>query len=143
MTREEAIAIAHSDPEIIVEILLQMSARIEELERKVALLTRDSSNSSKPPSSDGPGAKPRARRPIKSRKRRPGGQPGHKGSNRDLIPIEEVDSIIPVFPETCGHCGEVLTCAPEGLCDKYWRHQVVDIPHFRPEVAEYHLHCIR
>ena len=143
MTREEAIAIAHSDPEIIVEILLQMSARIEELERKVALLTRDSSNSSKPPSSDGPGAKPKARRPIKSKKRRPGGQPGHKGSNRDLMPTEEVDSVIPVFPETCGHCGEVLTCDPEGLSGKYWRHQVVDIPEPRPEVAEYHLHCIR
>ena len=143
MTREEAIAIAHGDPEIIVEILLQMSARMEELERKVALLTRDSSNSSKPPSSDGPGAKPRVRRPIKSRKRRPGGQPGHKGSNRDLIATEEVDSIISVFPEACGHCGEALTCDPEELCGKYWRHQVVDIPHFRPEVAEYHLQCVR
>jgi hypothetical protein len=61
MTREEAIIIAHSDPEVIIEFLLRMSetnerlqSRIEELERKIALLTRDSSNSSKPPSSDGP-----------------------------------------------------------------------------------------
>jgi transposase len=143
MTREEAIAIAHSDPEIIVEILLQMSARIEELERKVALLTRDSSNSSRPPSSDGPATKPKARRPMKSRKRKRGGQPGHKGSNRDLIPTEEVDSVIPVFPEACDHCGEVLTPEPEGSGGKYWRHQVVDIPEPKQEVTEYHLHCIR
>ena len=50
MTREEAIAIAHSDPQLIVEALLSLSARIAELEHKIALLTRDSSNSSKPPS---------------------------------------------------------------------------------------------
>lgn len=143
MTREEAIAIAHSDPEMIVEILLQMSARIEELERKIALLTRDSSNSSKPPSSDGPATKPKARRPIKSKKRKPGGQPGHKGSNRDLIPTEEVDRVIPVFPEACDHCGKVLTSEPEGPSGKYWRHQVVDIPQPKPEVTEYHLHCLR
>ena len=120
-----------------------MSVRIEELERKVALLIRYSSNSSKPPSSDGPGAKPRARPPIKSKKRNPGGQPGHKGSTRDLIPPEEVDRVIPVFPETCDRGGEVLTSEPEGSSGKYWRHQVVDIPGPKPEVTEYHLHCIR
>jgi len=94
MTREEAIAIARNDPEIIVEVLLQMGTRIEDLERKIALLTRDSSNSSKPPSSDGPAAKPKARPPMKSKKRKPGGQPGHKGSNRDLIPTQKADVVI-------------------------------------------------
>lgn len=89
MTREEAVAIANSDKDTIVEVLLHLSATIEkltarvaQLERQVALLTKDSSNSSKPPSSDGPGTKPKARPPRKSRKRNPGGQPGHKGSNR-------------------------------------------------------------
>lgn len=145
MTREEAIAIAHSAPEVIVEVLLQMSARIEELERKVALLTRDSSNSSKPPSSDGPAAKPKARRPVKSKKRKPGGQPGHKGANRDLIPIEEINEVIPVFPDTCDHCGAALTQEPNSVQSngKYWRHQVLDIPEPKQEVTEYHLHCIR
>ncbi len=97
MTREEAIAIAHSAPEIIVEAVLQISTRIEELERKIGLLTRDSSNSSKPPSSDGPAAKPKARRPMKSKKRKPGGQPGHKGTNRDLIPTDEAKEVIPLL----------------------------------------------
>jgi transposase len=145
MTREEAIAIAHSAPEIIVEVLLQMSARIDELERKVALLTRDSSNSSKPPSSDGPASKPKARPPKKSKKRKPGGQPGHKGNNRDLIPTEQVDEVIPVFPETCDHCSAVLTpeLDPVLSTGKYWRHQVIDIPEPKPEVTEYHLQCIR
>jgi transposase len=143
MTREEAITIAHSDPEVIVEVLLQHSARIEELERKIALLTRDSSNSSKPPSSDGPGAKLRPRRPKKSKKRNPGGQPGHKGANRDLIPVEDVDHVIPVFPETCEHCGTPLKPDSREPTGKYWRHQVIDIPEPKPEVTEYQLRCIR
>jgi len=143
MTREEAIAIAHSAPEVIVEVLLRMSARIEELERKVALLTRDSSNSSKPPSSDGPAAKPKARRPTKSKKRKPGGQPGHKGANRDLIPIEEVSEVIPVFPDACDNCGAALTPDPDRSNGKYWRHQVIDIHEPKQDVSEYQLHCIR
>ncbi len=143
MTREEAIAIAHSDPKVIVEVLLQMSARIDELERKVALLTRDSSNSSKPPSSDGPAARPKARRPMKSKKRKPGGQPGHKGTNRDLIPTEQAKEVIPVFPESCEQCGEVLTPPQDETTGKYWRRQVVDIPEPKPETTEYQLHCIR
>jgi transposase len=143
MTREEAIAIAHSAPEVIVEVLLQLSARIEELERRIALLTTDSSNSSKSPSSDGPAAKPKARPPMKSKKRNPGGQPGHKGSNRELIPTEDVDKVIPVFPETCDHCGAVLTPDPNQPTGKYWRHQVIDIPQPKPEVTEYQLQSIR
>lgn len=150
MTREEAIAIAHSDPETIVEILLRMSETIDELrvqvaelERKIALLTTDSSNSSKPPSSDGPAAKPKARPPMKSKKRKPGGQPGHKGSNRDLVPTEKVDVVIPVFPEACDRCGATLPSDPERPSGKYWRRQVIDIPEPKPEVTEYHLHCIR
>ena len=115
MTREEARDIVYGNPEAAVELILQLvstverlTARVEELERKIAVLTRDSSNSSKPPSSDGPSAKPKARRPMKSKKRKRGGQPGHKGSNRNLIPIEEVDCVIPVFPESCAQCGEVM-----------------------------------
>lgn len=104
MTREEATAIAYGDRDVIVEVLLQMTSRIEELERKVALLTRDSSNSSKPPSSDGPGSRPAIPRRKKSRHRKPGGQPGHKGTNRDLVPLEKVDLVQDVFPESCEMC---------------------------------------
>jgi len=103
------MATAHSAREVIVEVPLKSSARIEELEPKVALLTRDSSNSSKPPSSDGPSAKPKARAPMKSKKIKPGGQPVHKEANRDLIPTEEVNEVIPALPEARDHCGAALT----------------------------------
>jgi hypothetical protein len=59
-----------------------VSARIEELERRLALLTLDSSNSSEPPSSDGPSAKPKARGPMKSKKLKPGDQPAQKGGQQ-------------------------------------------------------------
>jgi transposase len=150
MTREEAAALVYGNPEAAIDLILQLmktverlTARVEELERKIALLNRDSSNSSRPPSSDGPGAKLRPRRPKKSKKRNPGGQPGHKGTNRDLIPVEEVDRVIPVFPVACEHCGAELNSDSDHAGGKYWRHQVIDIPEHKPEVTEYQLRCIR
>lgn len=135
MTREEVAQLVYVNPEAAIELILQLlatveklTARIEELERKIALLTTDSSNSSKPPSSDGPQTKLRPRPPKKSRKRNPGGQPGHKGANRDLIPMDEVDEVIQLFPEVCDRCGAELTPDPDQPTGKYWRHQVFDIP---------------
>lgn len=109
MTKEEAMATAHGARDVIVEVPPKLSARIEELERKVALLTLDSSNSTKPPSSDGPSAKPKARAPMKPKKHKPGGQPAQKEVNRDLIPAKEVNEVIPVLPEGCDSCGAALT----------------------------------
>jgi transposase len=145
MTREEAILIAHSDPETIVEVLLKLSQEIEELKRQVALLTRDSSNSSFPPSSDGPKTKLKPKPKKKSKKRRPGGQPGHKGANRKLVPVEEVDKIVTVSPSSCSACGASLTPGIDGSAqnDKYLRFQVTDIPEPKPEVTEYQLQCVR
>lgn len=152
MTREEAIAIANSDQHTIVEVLLHLSAtvdrltaRVAELERKVALLTKDSSNSSKPPSSDGPTRKPKPRPKKKSIKRSPGGQPGHKGSNRELVPVEKVNKIVTLTPSSCSACGASLAPETDGciLSDKYLRFQVTDIPEPLPEVTEYRLQCVR
>ncbi|MDQ7783641.1 MAG: DUF6444 domain-containing protein [Desulfomonilaceae bacterium] len=98
MTREEAAALVYENPEAAVVLILQLvptveylTAQVNQLEHKIAVLTRDSSNSSKPPSSDGPAAKPKARPPMKSKKRKPGGQPGHEGTKRDLIPTEKAN----------------------------------------------------
>ena len=143
MTPEEATVIAYEDPAQIIEVLIRLSAEIDQQKRQVALLSRNSTNSSKPPSSDGPTGKPRSRRPKRSKKRKPGGQPGHKGANRDLIPIDEVDQVIPVFPQAWDHCGAPLTPWSDQPTGKYWRHQVIDIPEPKQQVAEYRLQCIR
>jgi transposase len=152
MTREEARALVYGNPEAAIELILQLvatverlTARVEELERQVALLTKDSSNSSKPPSSDGPSAKPRPKPPVKSRKRKRGGQPGHKGKRRNLIPVDHVDEIIKITPQTCQHCGRHLRPDAQGrhLSDKHWRFQTIDIPEPKPVVTEYRLECVR
>jgi transposase len=94
-------------------------ARIAELEednrRLRARLAKDSSNSSKPPSSDGPGAKARKRRRGKRKPsgRKAGGQPGHEGTTRELEPVENADEVHDHFPTSCGCCGHGLAGANE------------------------------
>jgi transposase len=146
MTREEARALVYENPEAAVELIVQLAAavavlqaRVEELERKIALLTKDSSNSSKPPSSDGPAGKPKPRPPKKSRKRGRGGQPGHKGKNRSLFPVEQVDVLRDVFPDVCERCHKPVEPHDRG---KYFRYQMIDLPEIRPHVTEYRLRCV-
>jgi transposase len=148
MNREEAAALVYGNPEAAIELILQLVAtverltgRVEELERKIAILTRDSSNSSKPPSSDEPG-KPKARRPMKSKKRKPGGQPGHRGTKRELIPADEVDVVEEILPKKCCHCGKTLDTDHNPGGGKYLRYQMTDIPKIIPQVTEYRVRCL-
>src|ERR1044072_3126598 len=76
-----------------------LHARIRELE---ARLGQNSSNSSRPPSADQPPAPGLAKAPPNGRKR--GGQPGHRGTFRALLPVEQVDEVVAVVPERCRHC---------------------------------------
>ena len=121
-----------------IETLMESAARIEVLEAQVEELKRrlgmDSHNSSKPPSSDGPDAEPRKRKG--GGKRKPGGQPGHEGHHRELLPVEKVNKIVPVKPCACEHCGRKLA----GDDPEPQRHQVWEIPEIHPYVEEYQLH---
>jgi len=150
MTREEVRALVYGNPEAAVDLIVELmatvaalQARVAELERKIALLGRDSSNSSKPPSSDALAAKPKARRPKKSKKRTRGGQPGHKGKNRDLVPVDEVDLVEEILPAECMRCHTPLAGRDNPEEGKYFRYQVVDIPEAKPYVTEYRLRCIK
>ena len=82
-------------PLAVREYIRTLEARVAELEatvqRLLERLQQDSQNSSRPPSSDPPQAlAKRARRGPSGRKR--GGQPGHPGQTRALVPMEEVDT---------------------------------------------------
>src|SRR4051812_31801757 len=74
-----------------------LQARIHELE---ARLGQNSSNSSRPPSSDSPQA--RRKRPVDPSGRKRGGQPGHRGAFRALLPVEQVDEVVAVVPGAAG-----------------------------------------
>src|SRR6516225_5693291 len=84
---------------------------------------RNSQNSSQPPSQDSPSQKQTNTEKPKSERSR-GGQIGHAGHERALLPQDAVDEVILYRPETCRHCGDPLT----GEDVAPYRYQVTDIP---------------
>jgi transposase len=119
---------------LLRQLVHRLEARIEELERRLA---QNSRNSSKPPSSDPPGLK----RPAKpTSKRKPGGQPGHKGNRRELLPPERVNEFVEVWPEQCEGCQAELPGQLRAEVGEPSRHQVSEIPELVARVTEYRLH---
>jgi transposase len=113
--------------------------RIADLERQLAARKRNSTNSSKPPSSDGlAGAQRRRGSPRPKSGRKPGGQPGHMGHDRQ--PVENPDRVEEVLPPQCKHCGTALP-QEAGDCQTAGdvvRRQMVDLPEvIVPVVTEY------
>ena len=109
----------------------------EQLKTLQAQLSQTSANSHKPPSSDPP---TRARVKVRELSTRPrGGQRGHRGTTRALLPVEEVDELHVCQPTHCGGCGSPLT----GSDPSPLRHQVTELPRLQPMVAEYQLHALR
>ena len=82
----------------------QMAQRVAELESKLAAAQKDSSNSSKPPSSDIVNPKKAANRKRK-RKRKPGAQKGHPKHERPEFPFEALDNAWEYTLESCPTCG--------------------------------------
>lgn len=110
-------------------------ARVAALEAEVATLKRNSTNSSKPPSSDPPNVQRPTKQPTGKKR---GGQPGHKSYKRSLLPAEKVDVVVPLLPSACGNCGAAL----QGCDVNPLRHQVVELPPITPHVTEYQRHAL-
>lgn len=126
-----------------------LRARTAELERKVEELTalvrmlkeqlnRNSGNSNKPPSSDSPGQRGERRGKGGSGKKR-GGQPGHSGSTRALLPPEQVDEFKELFPAECENCWAVLPQTPDTSPQRF---QTVELPQPKMHVTEWRRHCV-
>ena len=117
--------------------------QIVELKRQLALRLQNSKTSSKPPSSDGLAGAPRERGRTKKSKRKPGGQPGHRGAHRPLVPAERVDEIRTVLPPQCLKCGHALPQSlDEAETGSVQRHQVTELPPMRAHIIEYQCHCV-
>lgn len=120
-----------------VQTLEAMVAALQEHVRNLeARLARRSGNSSRPPSSDPPGSPPPAR--PKHTGRRRGGQPGHEGHTRTLVPPEQVTQRYVLKPCACRRCGNALT----GDDPSPYLHQVADTPKVTGTVDEYQLHAL-
>src|SRR3954454_20173817 len=128
-------------PEAQVAVLAlvdSLEGRIAEVEQRLgdleARLKLNSTNSSKPPSSDPIGLKRRPPTPPSGRKR--GGQPGHRRAQRRLVPPEKVRTTTDCRPSDCRRCGQDLSGDdPTPLV-----HQVAELPKIEPLVDEYRLH---
>src|SRR4051794_12293516 len=111
-----------------------LQERVRELE---AQLGQNSANSSRPPSSDPSQAPVRPKAPPSGRKR--GGQPGHRGAYRALLPVEQVDEIVTVVPERCRHCAQPFPEPAGRRRARLWRHQVVELLPLAVRVTEYQM----
>lgn len=143
---EDALARQRAEYEAIIAAqaatIARLEARIAELEAMVvdlqARLKQDSSNSSKPPSSNSPYKKPPYPKKPKSPKRS-GGQPGHRAHMRAAVPHNKVDIVEDYYPEQCRRCGDALSAADD--IDRTRGHQVAELPSVKVVVTEHRLHA--
>lgn len=143
--------------ELVVKLVADLAAQVEALSTRVAALEAEnaalrlengtleadnaalrarlgtnSRNSSKPPSSDGPGVKPHPKSQRTQSGRKPGGQPGHIGHTLHLV--DEPDEVQIHAPARCEACGQSLEAVPAVRRE---RRQVVDIPPIKTRVVEH------
>lgn len=106
----------------------ELRTQVQTLTKQVEALTRErnknSSNSNKPPSSDSFSDRKKIRRRKKPTGRKRGGQPGHKGKARKLLPADKIDDIVEHYPDYCEICQQAPTKQARG---KPYVHQVVDL----------------
>jgi transposase len=131
LQQQQEIQVLRQENEQLRAQLTALAMELAELRERIG---RNSRNSSKPPSSDGLGFKPPARRRGSGRKR--GGQQGHPGAGPELLPIERVDEVVEHHPEACRRCSTLL----QGKDPEPLRHQVIEIPPIIPLVIEHRLH---
>ena len=116
----------------VVQSIGTLQAEITKLKEQMNL---SSSTSSKPPSSDQPRHKrPKEGKPASGKKR--GGQPGHKGHHRPLVPPEDVTEFRIYKPDTCRYCGDAL----HGEDPSPHRWQVTEIPPIQLIITEHQVH---
>lgn len=107
-----------------------LKARMAELERRLEL---NSSNSGKPPSSDGLKKPARVRNLRERSGKKPGGQMGHKGET--LRQVTDPDVVVDHYPPACSTCGvglDLETSVGHSV------RQVFDLPEPQPLVVTEH-----
>lgn len=123
-------ALSQFSKDELIALLLAQEARIAELERGLGL---NSSNSGKPPSSDGLKKPPRVSSLRQPSGQKTGGQTGHPGET--LCQTEKPDATVDHYPQACAGCGEPLSAA---MASGHVARQVFDLPEPRPLIVTEH-----
>jgi transposase len=157
MDRAEAEAIYDAGREVCVEFILELAARVEQHEERLARLEaelrRDSRTSSRPPSADPPKTRAQRRAEARARakelmrregeQRKAGGQSGHRGAGRELRPEDQVDEIVDHYPDACGGCGRRFDSGQRRPAARFGRHQVAELPPISVVWTEHRTHQLR
>lgn len=134
MTCPSAALLSPTTLEAALQLIAEQAATIRLLEERLAKLEtrlgQNSSNSSKPPSTDSPFKRPPPQMPTG---RKPGGQPGHKGHHRQQLEPTHRET---VYAESCLYCGEALP--QDSAFGVASVHQVTDIE-FHPVVRQFEM----
>jgi transposase len=112
------------------QLITGLQTRIAELERRLGL---NSSNSGKPPSSDGLKKPSRVRNLREPSGKTAGGQKGHPG--KTLLQVATPDAVVDHYPGACARCGSALTAA---MATDHGARQVFDLPAPQPLVVTEH-----
>ena len=157
MDRAEAEAIYDAGRDVCVEFILDLAARVEQHEDRLRRLEQqvrqDSRTSSKPPSSDPPKTRQQRRAEARAKakallgqeraERKAGGQSGHPGAGRELVPEDRVDEIVDHFPDWCGACGREFGQLERRPGPRFGRRQVAELPPIGVVVSEHRIHRLR
>lgn len=144
----EYVIILEEQHRLQQELIDKLRVEQQKFKDEIARLQRDSTTSNRPPSSDLP-AKKSERPRKKGSGRKPGGQNGHAGKNRPLVPPESVDRIVEHKPEQCERCTQrFANDVPATLVET---HQLWEIPPVKPVIEEHRFfacpcpcgHCTR
>jgi transposase len=124
----------------IAELTSQVAALLAQVAALSERLGRNSGNSNKPPSSDPPSTRAQRRAKERSQRKR-GAQPGHPGSKRTLLPPEQVDAFVELFPTECENCFAALPKTQDPTAQMQ-RYQTTELPPIKPHTTEHRLHAV-
>jgi transposase len=134
---DQSVKIARLET-LITQLRDEIQLLRTENEELKARLTQNSTNSNKPPASDGLHKKTIKPGLPKQGDRKPGGQKGHPG--RTLQMVDSPDVIVQHRPAQCANCGNDLSTVEASIGAK---RQLFDLPKPRLEVTEHQLMTIQ